>query len=263
MGVVHFSLMFSGLAAGQGVSAVALASQLHVPFATLLAWLLLKEQQPWRRLFGTFVAFTGVLLIGFDPIAFRHLDALLYIAAAAFIFALCTLLMKGLPKTGICTLQAWIAAVAWPSLILLSLIVEQDQYSLLAAASWTELAAPVYSALGASLVGHGIVYYLVQRYPIGVTAPTLLLAPVIAVGIGIVLFNDELSLELTLGGVMTLAGVAIISMQGVDRSHQPLPASIPDTVPASCAQPACNQAKLDPDAGQSPAIADTQESPAK
>ncbi len=239
MGVLHFWLMFSGLAAGEGVSAVALASQLQVPFATLLAWLVLGEHQPWKRLSGTVVAFAGVMLIGFDPVAFEHLDALLYVAGAAFVFALCTLLMKDLSNTGVCTLQAWIAVIAFPPLILLSYLFEDGQIARLTEAHWTQLATPVYSALGASLVGHGIVYFLVQRYPIGVTAPTLLLSPVIAVAMGVTLFNEALSLELILGGLMTLGGVAIICVLGSNRSvpqqRQPLPGTTPDALAEPCA----------------------------
>ena len=66
-------------------------------------------------------------------------------------------------------------------------------------ATLLDLAAPVYSALGASLVGHGIVYHLLGRYPVSVTTPLLLLTPVLAVAFGVLLWGDTLTWKLMLG----------------------------------------------------------------
>ena len=78
-------------------------------------------------------------------------------------------------------------------------------------ASWLNFATPFYSAIGASLVGHGIVYHLLTRYPVSLITPLLLLAPVLAVAFGVLLWGDVLTWKLILGGVMTLVGIAVIT----------------------------------------------------
>ncbi|MDZ7622145.1 MAG: DMT family transporter [Candidatus Competibacteraceae bacterium] len=211
-GVLHFSLIFAGLEASGDIASVAIASQLYVPFSALLAVVLLGETLGRRRVLGIAAAFGGVLVIGFDPIVFHHLDALFLITAGAAAMAVATIQMRQLRGVGVFALQAWIALCAMPALAVLSLLFEQDHWTAISTASGLELAAPVYSAVGASLIGHGIVYYLLGRYPVGVTTPLMLLAPVLAVAFGVLLWGDALSWKLILGGAMTLAGIAIINL---------------------------------------------------
>ena len=221
-GVLHFSLIFAGLGASGDIASVAIASQLYVPFSALLAVILLGETLSRRRALGIAAAFGGVLVIGFDPIVFDHLDALLLIVAGAAAMAVATIQMRRLRGVGVFALQAWIALCATPALALLSLLFEQNHWSVISTASGLELAAPVYSAVGASLIGHGIVYYLLGRYPVGVTTPLMLLAPVLAVAFGVLLWGDALSWKLALGGALTLAGIAIINLPA-SRIRAPSP----------------------------------------
>ena len=216
-GVLHFGFIFAGLEASGDISSVAIAAQLYVPFSALLALILLGEKLSQRHWLGIVSAFAGVLAIGFDPIVFRHLDALLLITAGALAMAVATIQMRQLRGVSVFVLQGWIAVCATPILALLSLLFEQGQWSALRTATWLSLAAPLYSAIGASLVGHGIVYYLLGRYPVGVTTPLMLLSPVLAVGFGVWLWGDVLTWKLAVGGLLTLAGLAIITIPAPRR----------------------------------------------
>lgn len=212
LGVLHFGLIFAGLAASGNITSVAILAQLYVPFSALLAVLFLKETLDWWRRLGIGVAFAGVLVIGFDPIVFAHPDALALIVAAALAMAVATILMRRIAGVGVFNLQAWIALIATPPLLVLSLLLEHGQWESLRSATWLNYSAPLYSAVGASLTGHGILYYLLGRYPVSVTAPLMLLAPVLAVCFGVTLWDDRLTWKLVLGGALTLGGVAVITV---------------------------------------------------
>jgi O-acetylserine/cysteine efflux transporter len=212
LGVIHFGLVFAGLAASGDVASVAIATQLYVPFSALLAVLFLKERPGWQRLLGIGTAFAGVLVIGFDPIVFDHLDALALIVAAAMAMAVATILMRRVQGVGVFNLQAWIALFATPCLFVLSLLFEHGQWATVKSATVWNFSAPAYSAVGASLTGHGIVYYLLGRYPVSLTAPMMLLAPVLAIVFGVTLWGDTLTWKLVLGGVLTIAGVSVITV---------------------------------------------------
>ena len=218
-GVLHFALIFLGLGASGDISSVAIAAQLYVPFSALLAVVWLGETLDRRRLAGIASAFGGVLVIGFDPVVFRHLDALLLITAGAAAMAVATIQMRQLRGVSVFVLQAWIALCATPALALLSLLFERGQWDAVRTATGLELAAPVYSAIGASLIGHGIVYYLLGRYPVSVTTPLMLLSPVLAVVFGVLLWGDVLTWKLVLGGILTLAGIAVITVPAT--THRP------------------------------------------
>lgn len=212
LGVLHFGMIFVGLKASGDIASVAIAAQLYVPFSALLAVIWLGERLDRHRSAGIAAAFAGVIVIGFDPTVFNHLDALAWIASAALMMAVATILMRRLEGVGVVVLQAWIGAVATPCLLLLSLLMERGQAAALRSATWLDFATPLYSAIGASLVGHGIVYYLLTRYPVSLITPLLLLAPVLAVALGVLLWGDVLSWKLIAGGVMTLAGIAAITV---------------------------------------------------
>lgn len=218
LGVLHFSMIFIGLDASGDIASVAIAAQLYVPFSALLAVVWLRERLDRWRAAGIAVAFTGVLLIGFDPTVFAHLDALAWIVGAAMAMAVATILMRRLSGVGVFTLQVWIGAVATPSLFVMSLLLEREQMEALRTAGWFDFAMPIYSAIGASLVGHGIVYYLLTRYPVSLITPLLLLAPVLAVLLGVLAWGDHPTWKLLLGGLMTLVGVAVVTVRASGQS---------------------------------------------
>jgi O-acetylserine/cysteine efflux transporter len=217
LGVLHFSMIFIGLEASGDIASVAIAAQLYVPFSALLAVIWLGERLDRWRVAGIAAAFAGVLVIGLDPTVFAHLNALAWIIGAALAMAVATILMRRLSGVRVFTLQAWIGAVATPSLLLMSLLLEQGQVEVLRTASGFDFALPVYSAIGASLVGHGIVYHLLTRYPVSLITPLLLLAPVLAVVLGVLVWGDQLTWKLLLGGSMTLAGVAIVTLKKSEK----------------------------------------------
>ena len=210
LGVLHFAMIFIGLNAGGNIASIAITTQLYVPFSAIFASVFLREKISLRSLFSIAVAFAGVMVIGFDPIVFNHLDAILWVAGAAFIMAVATILMRQCPNLGVFRLQACIALVALPSLLLLSSIFESGQIQTLSKVGIIDFWTPLYSAVGASIVGHGIVYYLLGRYPVSIVTPLLLPTPIIATFLGVLFFGDILGWKMIVGGSMTLLGVLML-----------------------------------------------------
>ncbi len=215
LGVVHFGMIFIGLHAGGNIGSIAITTQLYVPFSAILASTLLREKITLLTKASIGLALGGVLVIGFDPVVFNHLDAVMWVAGAAFAMASATILMRQCPNLGVFRLQAWIALVGMPSLLFLSLIFESGQLDIITNSRLVDFWSPLYSAVGASIVGHGIVYYLLGRYPVSTVTPLLLLAPVLATVFGVLIFGDTLGWKLIVGGLMTLMGVLLLA------SHPP------------------------------------------
>lgn len=210
LGVLHFGMIFIGLNAGGNIASVAITTQLYVPFSAIFAFAFLREKISLVSILSIAVAFGGVMVIGFDPIVFNHLDAILWVAGAALVMAAATILMRQCPNLGVFRLQAWIAVVALPSLLLLSAIFESGQREILAQAAILDFWSPLYSAVGASIIGHGMVYYLLGRYPVSIVTPLLLPTPIIATFLGVMIFGDILGWKMIVGGAMTLVGVLML-----------------------------------------------------
>lgn len=214
MGALHFALVFLALGRSEDVSSIALLMQVYVPMSTLLAIALLGERIGWRSAAGIALAFGGVLVMGLDPLVLSQLDVLALVLVSAFVLALGTILMRKLKGVGVLSFQAWNAALSLPPLMLLAWWLENPVAGIQAALGqpmiWLAL---TYSAVGASIIGHGSFYWLIQRHEINRITPYLLLVPVLAVLLGILVWGDRPGPRLLLGGALVLAGVLWITLR--------------------------------------------------
>jgi O-acetylserine/cysteine efflux transporter len=219
LGGLHFGLMFSGL---QGIDAgpAAIAIQLTVPFSALLALAFFRERLGRWQLLGMLVAFAGVYVLAGDPTRAPSAVHFLMVVGAAFAWALANVLIKRLGPISPFTINAWVALLACPQLLLASLLLENDQVAALQAADWRAWGAIVYMAVGASIVAYGLWYHLIRKHAMNSVVPLTLLSPVLAVGLAIPLLGEALNANVVIGGMVTLAGVAMIQFL---RPHLPEP----------------------------------------
>ncbi|NQV19834.1 MAG: DMT family transporter [Rhodospirillales bacterium] len=211
-GAVHFALIIVGIGLSGDIAPLAIAAQLNVPFATILSVMFLGEVLGFWRAFGVGAAFSGVMILGFDPAVFKFLDALMFVAAGAFAQAISFVLMRRIEGVGVFEMQGWMALVSALSLAALTLGIEDGQIAGLLRSGWTGTGAILYNAVAVSLIGHGGMYFLVQRYPVTRVVPLWLLAPVWGAIGGVLFLGDTLTIMMGLGGVLTLAGVWAITM---------------------------------------------------
>lgn len=211
LGAGHYPIMFYAIHKGNVLSMVAIASQLVVPISTLLAVFLLGERIKLVRSLAIALCFIGVVIIGFEAVGPEDLLALTLAALAALAMAVATILMRQVQGIGVFNMQAWIALIATPVIAVLALSIEQPSWTDLSSVPLGEYWSPFYSAVGATIFGHGMMYWLLQRHPVNQVTPFITLSTVFAVIFGVWLFNDELTLQILLGGTMTLVGVFVIS----------------------------------------------------
>ena len=221
VGVLHFGLSFLALKMSGDLSSPAIVMQSYVPMTTLLAWAVLGERFAWRTGVAIALSFSGVLVLGFDPLVLDRPLALLVMLVSASFLALGTVLMKGLRNLDVFSQQGWMALIALAPLMAISLLVEPQGLAQLASASWVAWAGALYAAFVSSLLGHGLYYVLVQRYPVAQVTPWLLLVPVFAIALGIAFWGDRPGPRLWLGGAMVLGGVLVIALRTLAKARTP------------------------------------------
>ncbi len=209
-GGLQFALMYAGVALSGNMSSVAIASQLGVPFATLLSVMLLGETIHWRRWLGIGLAFAGIVVLGFNPEVLASWLGLLIIVTSAFIGAIGLVAIKRVRNLEPLELQAWLAWASLPILLPLSFLLEDGQLASLRQADLAGWSALLYSAVLASLFAHTAYFALIRRYPVTSVAPITVLAPLFSVMFAILLLGDTLDWRMAIGGLMTLTGVAVI-----------------------------------------------------
>ncbi len=223
LGVCHFGLLFVGL---EGVAAgpAAIAIQLAVPFSAVLAWIVYRESMGRWQLAGLALAFAGVYALAGEPATRPSAPHFLMVVAAAFAWAVANILIKRLGRINVFRLNAWVSALTAPQLFLLSALFEDGQLQAMGAADWRGWGAVVYMALGASVAGYGLWYYLIGKYEVNRVVPLMLLSPVMAVGLAQLFLGEPLTPRVVLGGAATLSGVAMIQFL---KGGRPRPATAP------------------------------------
>lgn len=212
-GPAAFALLYAGMHLVADASTVAIASQMGVPFSTLLSVWLLGETIRWRRKLGIVLAFAGMMVISFDPHVFVDWDGLLLVVASCFVASLGLIYIKRLTNIRALELQAWIAIVGGSMLLLVSFLMESGQWQAVHDADWRGWASVAFAAGMSSLVAHTAWYYLVSRHPVTSLSPLTLLSPLFGVFFGVTLLHDHLTTRMLTGGAITLVGVFIVLMR--------------------------------------------------
>lgn len=224
-GAVNYALLFSGLKLATA-SASAIANQLYVPFATILSVIFLKESIGWRRIVGIALAFAGVAVIAIsrdqDVAGARIGVGVGLVAAATFVEANGSILVKKATGFKPWELLAWFGLIGAPCLFGISFVIEHDQMALLAASDKKiVVAAILYSALVSSVFGHTAYYWLIQRRPVSEVAASTLLTTFFAVMFSVAILGEPFTLAFVIGGVMTLIGVGIVVLRAPRAAPQP------------------------------------------
>ncbi len=213
-GALHFGFNHWAIAAAGDISSVALSLQSYIPMTAILAWWLLDERPTAMTWVGIAVAFAGVTLLAFDPLVLDAPIALALSLIAAATLAVGTVYLRRLPGLHPFQVQAWSAAISIPVLLLWSLTTEAWSWTTLMTARWLDWGGVAYSALAASLIGHGLLYGLLQRHPVAQVTPVLMLTPVFAVTLGVLVWGDRPGPELLIGGALVLFGVLLVVLKG-------------------------------------------------
>lgn len=218
-GPIHFALMFVGMAYAKDIAPLAVATNLSIPFATVLAAIFLKDKIGIWRGSALALSFGGVMLVGFDPRVLEYALALVLVVGGALAWSIGAIILRGVKTAGAFDMQAWVAMIAWPPLLAASVAFEGDTIAIVSHASWRGWLSVAYVVLAATVVAHAGFYYLLRRYPIPLMAPYLLIAPILGVFLGVVWFGDVLTWRMVVGGIITLTGVLIITIR--EGARQP------------------------------------------
>jgi O-acetylserine/cysteine efflux transporter len=213
IGAFHFTALFVALGRSADVSSIVIIQHTYIPMAVVLAVLLLGERTGWRTLLATLVSFTGVLVIGFDPLVLQQVDVLVITLISALFQALGSIYQRGIRGVGVLNFQAWTAVIALPVMLTASLVTEHNQLEMIRTAQWMDWSTIVYSALLASIVGHGLFFHLVQRHPVTAIMPYLQLIPLFGIVFGILVWGDRPGWRLYIGGAVVLLGILVITLR--------------------------------------------------
>ena len=212
-GGLFFLVINLSMAIATNVSALAIASQLGVPFSMLLAVIVFKERIHKYRIAGVTLSLLGVAILVFDPAVAGELPGIALTALGSLIWACSSLIQRNLKGVPVLTMYAWIglvgALVAGP----VALAFEPEGVRAIPQIPLSSVGWVAFSAIGSTLIGHGSMSWLLQRHPIASVTPLTLASPVLSVLFASWFFATPLTPLMILGGIVALTGVAIVTIR--------------------------------------------------
>ena len=209
---IQYSLTFNGVR-GIDASTAGLLVQLEVPFGLIMAWLFLDDRISIKQMIGVVVSFAGAALIIGEPKLSGNLIYAFMVVGGAFTWSVGQIMIKKLGHIGGFMLITGVAIFAAPQLFIASYLFESDQLLQIQTASLPAWGAVAYLGLIMTALGYALWYRLLGLYNVNQVMPFLLLLPVTSVIGGIAFLGESLTVKITIGGLMALAGVALITIQ--------------------------------------------------
>ncbi len=204
---IQYGLTYYGLK-GIDVSTASILVQLEGPILALLSTLILKERLGWTRALGMGLAFAGVVVIAGEPRLSSSLDSVALVISGAVFWAIAQIMISRLKSLSGITILAWVAIIASPQMLLISLAIEKDQWHSIVSASLVDWSIVFYLSFIMTVVGYSIWYHLLRICDVSKISPFLMLLPVTSRIAGIALLDEQFTLAMGIGGLLVMTGVA-------------------------------------------------------
>ncbi|MBS0300130.1 MAG: EamA family transporter [Proteobacteria bacterium] len=211
MFALQFTLLFFGMAAGTTAGLASLLLQVQVFFTILLAVLFLHEKPSVWQIAGAIISFSGIGLVAANLGGDISALGMGLIIAAAASWGAGNLISKRLGKIDMLALVIWGSFVAWPPLLLVSFIFEQDAWNLagMSELTWRAAAAIGYNAYPVTLLGFAAWNWLMSHYPAATVAPFSLLVPVFGFASSALVLGEPIHAWKVMATVLIIAGLGI------------------------------------------------------
>lgn len=192
MFALQFAFIFTGIAAGMPAGMASLLTQTAVFFSIFFAAIFIGEMPTIWQMIGALISFSGIGIAAIHLDSHMTLTGFLLVIAGAAVFGIGTLINRKLGKTSVSSLITWASLIAFPPLMIFSLLTEGSEqiYNAVHHLSWLAVISLFYIAYVSTWVGYGIWGYLLTRYPVSDVVPFSLLVPVFAM-LGSALFLGE------------------------------------------------------------------------
>jgi O-acetylserine/cysteine efflux transporter len=209
LGVIKFSLLFAGMAAGMPAGLSSLVLQSQAVFTMFFAVWFLRERPRPVQIAGLAVAVAGVVVVATRMGA--DLPAFLLLIGAAAAWGLSNIATRKASPPDTLNFMVWVSALATGPLLVLSLIVDGPATDLAAlrAINTEAVLALLYIALLSTLAGFAGWGFLMRRYGAATVAPFSMLVPFFGIASAALVLGEPIYRVDVIGGVLVVGGVLL------------------------------------------------------
>lgn len=238
LGVVKFSLLFAGMAAGMPAGLSSLVLQVQAIFTVIFAMVLLRERPVRLQIAGLAVAAVGLGVVAWRLGPDRPPLAFALVLAAAAAWGLSNIGLRRAAPSDMLNFIVWVSAVAAPVLAVLTLAVEGPAADLAAirSMSWASVGALLFVSGLSTLWGWAAWGILIRRYGASTVAPFSMLVPFFGVATAALVLREPVHSTDVIGGILVVGGVltgALAARRQNPPARRLLATSAPAADPAS------------------------------
>ena len=210
LGVLNFGFGLASLGWGLDNATAIVVGQMSVPFSCMFGAMLLKDSLgPWRS-FGLVIAMLGAVVVAGTPNVSENFGAFVALLCACTGWGLSNILMKRSGEVKIFPFLGWMSIISCVVLVLLSAIFETGQMEAIQKAGAHEWGGVIYLGVGSTVGAYGLWYYLLHRHAASHITPFTMMGPFVSFGLSGLFFDEPISAQVVIGGLVTILGVGII-----------------------------------------------------
>lgn len=208
---LQFAFLFSGMRLGVSAGLASVMLQVHVFITIALATFFMGERPSPYQLYGSAVAFSGIVTIALNLGGDVTALGLVCVLFAACSWGVGNIVAKGFGKVDVLALVVWGGLFAAPPLLLMSLALEGPTliWESVQHMGWTSALAVGYLVYPTTLVGYAVWSWLLGRYPAASVAPLTLLVPVVGLTSSAVVMGERLQDWKLLAAALVVCGLCI------------------------------------------------------
>jgi O-acetylserine/cysteine efflux transporter len=205
-------------------STAVLAMQAQLPVAVVASWFMGRDKPNIKNALGSIICLVGIVIVIGRPEA---TDAWLGLAAMFVGVASWAVAQAAIPvvaKDHGMTLYAGMCRYAAPQMIVMSLLFEYGELHSLAEVPLSAWAAVPIITLTGFAFPYAIWYWLLMRHRVDELLPFVILMPIVSIVVTTTLLGEPLPAALLLGGLIVIAGLAVIVFKRRPRGGSETPA---------------------------------------
>ena len=202
------------------VSNMTIIQQSGTLFSVLIGVFILKEKLSIQTMIGMLISVIGLLVIFGAPALHGNALYISMIITASFFGALSTLFLKKMGTVDIPSLFFYPYLGALPIYAVLTLSLEHNHIQQLIDADWVKVGLILFYHLTILNLAFIVWQRVLARNEMTKVTPYLVLYPVFGVIFGIILLNEPLTLNLIVGGLLTILGGIFLTWRFSKKDHK-------------------------------------------
>ena len=192
------------------LSPLVIGAQLSIPLAIIFSSIFIGESISYKKWILIITSFLGIILIGFDPKIADEILGFLLICGMAFFYASAQVYSRYLKELDVKFTNAFMGAVAFIVLLILSIIFEENTIFHLKNLNLEAWLMVLHAGVLCSLMGHMSMFYLYKFYSVGQVLPFYALFPIFGMLLSFFIFGEIPTLIMVIGGIIVITSVFLL-----------------------------------------------------